>query len=117
MKVSVQVGVVFLLALFGLGAAIKCYSCLGVTGDCPATQDCKEDSCLKLDDKGGQKYRACINYSKCDNANLGLLYPSVSSFSFKCCQTDLCNGAPESAAKSSLIGLMFSLALFFWCIF
>lgn len=39
----------------------------------------------------------------------------VSSFTFKCCNSDLCNSAPSSAT-SSVIGVLASLAVMWWCI-
>ncbi len=42
-------------------------------------------------------------------------YFQVSSFTFKCCNSDLCNSAPSSAA-SSVIGLLALVAVMWWCI-
>lgn len=39
----------------------------------------------------------------------------VSAFTFKCCNSDLCNSAPLSAA-TSLIGLLASVLVLWWCI-
>lgn len=47
----------------------------------------------------------------CDIIN----YFQVSSFTFKCCNSDLCNSAPSSAT-SSVIGVLASLAVMWWCI-
>ncbi|XP_072527659.1 CD59 glycoprotein [Salminus brasiliensis] len=117
MKAFVGVSVVFGLALLGLGSAIKCYKCRDYTGSCTKTQDCRfEDSCLTLNERGGDTYRQCIKYSDCEFAMLSQMFPHVSSFTYKCCNSDLCNGAPMTIASSSLLSLLVSLAVLWWCV-
>ncbi|XP_028812577.1 CD59 glycoprotein [Denticeps clupeoides] len=117
MKTSAGISVVFCLALFGLGSAIKCYRCKDYTGTCTKTQDCNwEDSCLSLKERGGFIYRQCIKYSDCDYNRLSQMYPSVSAFTYKCCNSDLCNGATAAMAAKPLLGLLASLAVFWWCV-
>ncbi|XP_066509936.1 CD59 glycoprotein-like isoform X2 [Hoplias malabaricus] len=116
MKVFVGVSVVFGLALLGLGSAIKCYSCEDYTGICAKTQDCRlDDSCLTLYERGGNIHRQCIKYSECDFNMLKQMFPRVSSFTFKCCNSDLCNGASMTTASSSVLGLLVSLAVLWLC--
>ncbi|MCJ8747459.1 hypothetical protein PDJAM_G00153640 [Pangasius djambal] len=119
MKVFLQVSVVFVLALIGLGSAIKCYSCTDYTGSCSDTTNCASqyDGCLTLKERNGKIYRQCIQFSDCDTGVLGTMFPSVASFTHRCCNQDLCNGASVSAARTSVITLLLSLALFWWCIF
>ncbi|KAK1802472.1 hypothetical protein P4O66_022134 [Electrophorus voltai] len=117
MKVFMGVGVVFGLTLLGLGSAIKCYKCKDYTGSCSKTQDCRfEDACLSLYERGGSTYRQCIKYSDCEQSMLAQMFPHVSSFRYSCCMSDLCNSAPVNMAKSSVLGLLASLAVFWWCV-
>ncbi|XP_062845552.1 CD59 glycoprotein-like [Trichomycterus rosablanca] len=114
MKVFVPVGVVFVLALLSLGSAIKCFSCQDYTGNCAETSECsRDDACLTLNERGGKTYRKCIKYSDCEVSILSPMFPKVSSYSFRCCNQDLCNSAPVTAAGSSVLGLLFSLLLWF----
>ncbi|KAM9494443.1 CD59 glycoprotein [Clarias gariepinus] len=119
MRVYVQVGVVFVLALIGLGSALRCYTCTDYSGSCTTTGTCggQQDGCLTLVERNGKTYRQCIRYSECEYSNLGTMFSSVSNFKYNCCTKDLCNGASVSAAKTSVIALLLSLALFWWCIF
>uniref|UniRef100_A0A3Q2YWJ0 UPAR/Ly6 domain-containing protein n=1 Tax=Hippocampus comes TaxID=109280 RepID=A0A3Q2YWJ0_HIPCM len=59
---------------------------------------------------GGMTYRQCLKYSDCEYGRLGQMFPQVSSFTFKCCNSDLCNSA-HSAAASSLIGALVELII------
>ncbi|KAI4903809.1 hypothetical protein NFI96_001475 [Prochilodus magdalenae] len=63
---------------------------------------------------GGDTYRKCIKHSDCDYATLKQMFPQVASFSFRCCSTDLCNGAPQTTAISSVLGLLASMAVLLW---
>ncbi|XP_036439906.1 CD59 glycoprotein [Colossoma macropomum] len=117
MKGFVGVSVVFGIALLGLGSAIKCYKCRDYTGSCTKTQDCRfEDSCLTLNERGGETYRQCVRHSDCDYNLLSQMFPQVSSFTFKCCSSDLCNGASTTTISSSVLGLLVSLAVWWWCV-
>ncbi|AWO95479.1 putative CD59 glycoprotein-like [Scophthalmus maximus] len=53
-------------------------------------------------------YRQCLKYSDCEYSRLAQMFP-------QCCNSDLCNSAPSSAA-SSLIGLLASMMIMWWCI-
>ncbi|KAL7833638.1 hypothetical protein AOLI_G00285980 [Acnodon oligacanthus] len=116
MKIFVGASLVFCMALLGLGSAVKCYDCGDYTGSCTKTQDCGElkDSCLLLNGKGGETYRQCIKHSDCGYSLLSQRFPQVPSFTFKCCSSDLCNGA--STTSSSVLGLLVSLAVWWWCV-
>ncbi|XP_044200353.1 CD59 glycoprotein isoform X1 [Thunnus albacares] len=117
MKRSLGICVVMCCTLIGLGSAIRCYSCKDYTGSCSKQRDCSyDDACLTLTERGGMTYRQCLKYSDCEYSRLGQMFPQVSSFTFKCCNSDLCNSAPSSAA-SSLIGLLASVAVMWWCIY
>lgn len=65
---------------------------------------------------GGYIYRQCIKYSDCEYNRLSQMFPSVASFTYRCCTTDLCNAAPLTAAGKPLLGLLASLAVFWWCV-
>ncbi|TSQ58058.1 F-box only protein 3 [Bagarius yarrelli] len=119
MKLSVEVGLVFVLALIGLGSAIKCYSCIDYTGSCTQTSNCAahEDGCLTLKERHGKIYRQCVRYSDCTFSTLGSMFSKVSNFNYECCNQDLCNSASLSATRTSVIALILSLALFWCCIF
>ncbi|XP_060714865.1 CD59 glycoprotein [Tachysurus vachellii] len=118
MKVSVQVGMVFVLALIGLGSAIKCYDCVDYTGSCTQTRSCpaQEDGCLTLQERNGKTYRQCIRFSDCKSGILGSMFPKVGAFDHRCCHQDLCNDATVNTARTSVITLVLSLALLWWCI-
>ncbi|XP_037390325.1 CD59 glycoprotein-like isoform X2 [Pygocentrus nattereri] len=116
MKTFMGASLVFCMALLGLGSALKCYTCQGSIGSCTKTQDCTEpkNSCLMLKAKGGETYQQCIKYSDCDFKVLSPMFPQDSSFTFKCCNSDLCNGA--STTSSSVPGLLVSFAVWWWCV-
>ncbi|XP_043101216.1 CD59 glycoprotein [Puntigrus tetrazona] len=115
MKASVGVCVVFVLALVGLGSAIKCYSCKDYTGTCSKIRNCYyDDACVSVYERGGDTYRQCIKYSDCNYNVIGEKFPKLSSFKFSCCTSDLCNTAPVSVSSRSVVGILLSLALFWW---
>ncbi|NP_001313314.1 CD59 glycoprotein precursor [Danio rerio] len=118
MKASVGVCVVFVLALLGLGSAIKCYNCKDYTGACSKIKDCYyDDACLSVYERGGDTYRQCIKYSECDYSTVGVKFPKLSSFKFSCCTSDLCNSAPLSVSSRSVVAILLPLALFWWGVF
>ncbi|KAM6893543.1 CD59 glycoprotein-like [Xenentodon cancila] len=103
-------------ALIGLGSGIRCYSCKDYTSTCTKQRDCSyDDACLTLSERGGMTYRQCLKYSDCERSRVAQMFPQVSSFTFKCCNSDLCNSAPISAA-TSVIGLVASMVVMWWCI-
>ncbi|KAM9835974.1 CD59 glycoprotein [Aulostomus maculatus] len=113
---SVWTCVLLLSTLTTLGVAIRCYSCKDYTSSCSKQRDCSyDDACLTLTERGGMTYRQCLKYSDCEYSRLGQMFPQVSSFTFKCCNSDLCNSA-SSIAASSLIGLLASVVIVFWLI-
>ncbi|XP_051581078.1 CD59 glycoprotein-like [Myxocyprinus asiaticus] len=115
MKASVGVSVVFSLALLGLGSAIKCYNCKDYMGTCTKIRDCYyDDACVSVYERGGDTYRQCIKYSDCVFNTVAQRFPKLSSFKFSCCTSDLCNSA--SVAGHSVVGILLSLALFWWCV-
>ncbi|KAF7687872.1 CD59 glycoprotein [Silurus meridionalis] len=118
MKAIVQVSVVVLLALIGLGSALECYSCVDYTGGCNTVKTCsgQNDGCLTLKERNGRIFRQCVRFSDCHTSHLAPMFPNVASFTYSCCESDLCNGASVGAGRTSAIALILSLALF-WCIF
>nr|XP_055049137.1 CD59 glycoprotein [Misgurnus anguillicaudatus] len=97
-------------------SAIKCYKCENYSGArCTEQQVCTyEDACLYLHEKGGKTIRNCIRYTDCDNSRLSQKYPSISQYTYRCCNTDLCNGAPVTAARASLLPLL-AVLYGIWC--
>ncbi|XP_055062424.1 CD59 glycoprotein [Misgurnus anguillicaudatus] len=117
MKTSVGVCVVFSLALLGLGSAIRCYNCKDYTGTCTTEKSCYyDDACLTLYERGGDTYKRCIKYSECDHNTVAQKFPNIQSFTYSCCTSDLCNAANVSMASRSVLGILLSLALFWWCV-
>ncbi|KAI5618569.1 CD59 molecule, complement regulatory protein precursor, partial [Silurus asotus] len=117
MKSIVQVSVVVLFALIGVGSALKCYSCVDYSGKCDNVETCsgQNDGCLNLKERNGRNIRQCVRFSDCQSSLLAPMFPNVASFGFSCCESDLCNGASVGAGRTSAIALLLSLALF-WCI-
>ncbi|XP_068165774.1 CD59 glycoprotein [Antennarius striatus] len=114
MERSLGIGLLVFSALIGLGSTIRCFSCKDYTSSCYKQRDCSyDDACLTLNERGGMTYRQCLKYSDCEYSRLAQMFPQVSSFTFKCCNADLCNSAPSSAA-GSLIGALVSLVVI-WC--
>uniref|UniRef100_A0A672GQK8 UPAR/Ly6 domain-containing protein n=1 Tax=Salarias fasciatus TaxID=181472 RepID=A0A672GQK8_SALFA len=103
-------------ALIGLGAdGDPLLHCKDYTASC-TKQDCSyENACLTLNERGGMTYRQCLKYSDCVYSRLGPMFPQASKLHFKCCDSDLCNSAP-SLQQSSLIGLLTSLVVMWWCL-
>ncbi|KAF7643729.1 hypothetical protein LDENG_00234600 [Lucifuga dentata] len=115
MKRSLILSLVLCSTLIGPGWSIRCYSCKDYTSSCSKQRDCSyDDACLTLSERGGMTYRQCLKYSDCDYGRLAQMFPQVSSFTFKCCSSDLCNSAPSSTT-ASLIGLLVSMAATWWC--
>ncbi|XP_061760618.1 CD59 glycoprotein-like [Nerophis ophidion] len=114
MKFSVSVFLMICFSLMGLGSAIRCYSCKDYTASCSKQRDCSyDDACLTLTERGGMTFRQCLKYSDCEYSRLGQMFPQVSSFTFKCCNSDLCNSA-HSAAATSVIGVVASVVVTWW---
>ncbi|XP_008323628.1 CD59 glycoprotein-like [Cynoglossus semilaevis] len=114
MKRFLGITLMICCSLIGLGTAIRCYSCKDYTGSCSKQRDCSyDDACLSLYERGGMTYRQCLKYTDCDYNRLSQMFPHVSSFTFKCCNSDLCNSAPSTAA-SSLIGLLTTGLVMWW---
>lgn len=63
---------------------------------------------------GGDTYRECIKYSDCVHSVISEKFPKISSFKFSCCTSDLCNTAPVSVSSRSVVGILLSLAFFWW---
>uniref|UniRef100_A0A8C6S9E6 UPAR/Ly6 domain-containing protein n=1 Tax=Neogobius melanostomus TaxID=47308 RepID=A0A8C6S9E6_9GOBI len=77
--------------LTGPSDSIKCYSCQDYSGSCSKTEVCPlDDACLTLKARGGDTYRSCVRYSKCDFNILSWAFPTLSSFSYSCCNSELC---------------------------
>ncbi|KAA0724615.1 hypothetical protein E1301_Tti003883 [Triplophysa tibetana] len=106
------------MRLSSAGSALKCYKCEDYTGArCSTQQTCSyEDACLYLHEKGGKTFRRCIRYTDCDNSRLSQKFPSISQsqYTYRCCNTDLCNGAPVTVAHASIIPLLAALTGL-WC--
>lgn len=65
---------------------------------------------------GGDIHRQCIKYSECDHTTIAQKFPKIASFRFSCCASDLCNTGTMSQASHSVVGILVSLAFFWWCI-
>ncbi|XP_032412233.1 CD59 glycoprotein [Xiphophorus hellerii] len=116
MKRSLVICLLVCSSLVGLGSAIRCYSCKDYTASCTKQRDCSyDDACLTLVERGGMTYRKCLKYTECERSRLAQMFPQVSSFTFRCCNSDLCNSAPSSAA-GSVIGLLASVLVMWWCV-
>ncbi|XP_067104607.1 CD59 glycoprotein [Osmerus mordax] len=116
MRNSFGLCLAFCFAIFELGSAIRCYACQDYTGSCTKTQDCSlDDACLSLHVRGGDIIRRCIKNSECDFNQLSNAYPQVESFSYKCCTSNLCNGAVSISGGKPLLGLLVSLVGIWWC--
>lgn len=103
---------VFGLALLELGSALKCYTC--DKGLCNKTQVCTtEDSCLSAS-SGVNKYKQCLKYDDCNVMKLLQMFPGSQEIQFKCCTSDMCNAASLSVASHLVLGLLLSIALFWW---
>uniref|UniRef100_A0A8C6SA17 UPAR/Ly6 domain-containing protein n=1 Tax=Neogobius melanostomus TaxID=47308 RepID=A0A8C6SA17_9GOBI len=81
------------------GDSIKCYSCQDYSGSCSKTEVCPlDDACLTLKARGGDTYRSCVRYSKCDFNILSWAFPTLSSFSYSCCPAHCCTNAEALTA-------------------
>ncbi|XP_072308691.1 CD59 glycoprotein [Eucyclogobius newberryi] len=114
MKRSLGLALVLLSALLSVGESIKCVSCQDYTGSCTTTKECtQDDACLTLKARGGDTYRSCIKYTECEPERLDVIYPTISSYKFSCCTSDLCNSTAATSA-SVLIALLCSLLAMWW---
>ncbi|TRY78981.1 hypothetical protein DNTS_005254 [Danionella cerebrum] len=129
MKCSLGLLLVLCLATLGLGvkhygmrfssagSSLRCYKCEDYTGArCAVEQVCSyEDACLYLHEKGGKSIRRCIRYTDCDNSRLSQKFPSISEYTYRCCNTDLCNHGQVMAASSGVLPLLLALSSGLWC--
>ncbi|XP_036399555.1 CD59 glycoprotein-like [Megalops cyprinoides] len=117
MNTSLGIVLFLCLVIFSLGSALQCYKCSDYSGRCSNVQDCTyEDACLTLSERGGKTIRRCIRYTDCDNARLTQMFPAVSGFTYRCCSSNLCNSSPPTAMSKSVLGLLVSLVVFWWCL-
>ncbi|KAI1887951.1 hypothetical protein AGOR_G00180030 [Albula goreensis] len=118
MSTSLKVGVLFCLAMFSLGSALKCYKCSGLSeSDCTNVQQCSnEDRCLSATTKDGYTYRMCYFDSKC-SPEVVAKELGTSSVKFKCCNRDLCNYSPATVVSRPLLGLLVLIAICWWQLF
>uniref|UniRef100_A0A3B4WVB3 MAC-inhibitory protein n=1 Tax=Seriola lalandi dorsalis TaxID=1841481 RepID=A0A3B4WVB3_SERLL len=97
------------------GAALRCYNCIDNTGPCEKVQDCtNEDACLVLTGKGGKTVSQCIRYTDCKLSNLGVMFPSISSFTYRCCSSNLCNSGNAVTTTTPILALLGSLLTVCW---
>lgn len=114
MKFSLVLALLLLCVLLPLGESIRCYACQDYTGSCSKTKECSQvDACYTLKARGGDTYRDCSKFSECNFNDLSIKYPNIASFTFSCCNKDLCNSAPAASA-SVLIGVVCSLLAVWW---
>ncbi|XP_077425269.1 CD59 glycoprotein isoform X2 [Vanacampus margaritifer] len=110
--------VVMAMTFVHQGGALRCYKCADYTGRCENVRECTdEDACLTLSVQGGKTVRQCIRYTDCDNSRLSQMFPpAMSSFSYRCCNNNLCNSSGAvgvAPPPPMLIGCLLS-ALVFW---
>ncbi|XP_028441754.1 CD59 glycoprotein [Perca flavescens] len=106
----------FFLLLFcatlQMGSGLSCYKCADYTGQCETVQECtSEDSCVSLSEKGGKTIRQCIRYTDCNNARLGQLFPAMSDFNYRCCNSNLCNSGNAVATATPALALALTAAV------
>ncbi|XP_018618772.1 CD59 glycoprotein-like [Scleropages formosus] len=117
MNRSMGICLVFCLATFSLASALRCYKCSDYTGRCSNIQECSyEDACLRLHERGGKTIRQCIRYTDCDNVRLSQMFPAVTSFTYRCCSSNLCNSSTAVMISKPLLGSLASLLIFWWCL-
>ncbi|XP_064786588.1 CD59 glycoprotein [Oncorhynchus masou masou] len=115
MKRSLGLCLVVCFGILDLGCALRCFKCSDYTGRCENVQDCTyEDSCLSLSERGGKTIRQCIRYTDCDNSRLSQMFPAVSGFTYRCCNSNLCNSSTTIATRGPVFALMGSLLVFWW---
>ncbi|XP_035521351.1 CD59 glycoprotein [Morone saxatilis] len=109
----------FLLLCFGmlhLGSGLRCYKCADYTGQCQNVQECTfEDSCISLSERGGKTIRQCIRYTDCDNSRLSQMFPSIASFTYRCCSSNLCNSGNAVTTATPVLAAAASLLSVWWC--
>ncbi|XP_078112444.1 CD59 glycoprotein-like [Sander vitreus] len=108
----------FLLLFCGtlqMGSGLSCYKCTGYTGLCENVQDCTyEDSCISLSEKGGKTIRQCIRYTECNTGRLSQLFPSISGFTYRCCNSNLCNSGNGVTTATPALALAASVLSAWW---
>ncbi|XP_043981881.1 CD59 glycoprotein [Gambusia affinis] len=110
-------GLVLLLwsGMLHVGSGLRCYRCADYTGRCENVQECTfEDSCISLSDQGGKTIRQCIRYTECDVSRLTQMFPSISRFTYRCCNSNLCNSGSMAPAAGPVLVLLWSLLSLWW---
>ncbi|XP_062859414.1 CD59 glycoprotein isoform X2 [Trichomycterus rosablanca] len=114
MKYSAGLFLVICTVTVSVGSSLQCYKCSDYYGGwCSKVQDCSyEDSCLSLQEKGGKTIRQCIRYTDCDNSRLSQMFPALSGFTYRCCNTNLCNSGHR--VDTAVFTLLISLLALLW---
>ncbi|XP_028256659.1 CD59 glycoprotein-like [Parambassis ranga] len=97
MRSSVLLCLAVSFAMFGFGVSLQCYSCPdGTSSNCEVKVECNQgdDTCLKIT-SGENTYTRCVRYTDCDSGTLSTI-TGFPKFTFKCCQSKLCNGEKKS---------------------
>lgn len=63
---------------------------------------------------GGKTIRQCIRYTDCDVSRLTQMFPSISRFTYRCCNSNLCNSGSTAPAAGLVLVLLWSLLSLWW---
>uniref|UniRef100_A0A3Q2ZZQ4 MAC-inhibitory protein n=1 Tax=Kryptolebias marmoratus TaxID=37003 RepID=A0A3Q2ZZQ4_KRYMA len=97
------------------GSGLRCYRCSDYTGRCENVQECTfEDSCISLSERGGRTIRQCIRYTDCDISRLTQMFSYISSYTYRCCNSNLCNSGSTVAMATPVLALLGSVLSVWW---
>ncbi|XP_069077968.1 CD59 glycoprotein [Pleurodeles waltl] len=105
-----------LLGLFGSGYALKCFNCPIMSEKaCTTNVTCQagKDACLLIK-SGSARLTTCLAYNSCNNDFLAKEY-NLGTFSYDCCQKELCNSSVMTVVNKTIMSLVAMLALVWIC--
>ncbi|MEE6526091.1 hypothetical protein FKM82_026510, partial [Ascaphus truei] len=93
--------------------ALTCYNCKSYSAEkCQSNTECtvEEDACLQLFRTDGATWYQCYPYSKCNRDRINTDF-GINNFSYKCCQSNLCNGSVRAGLANAALLLSLTAAL------
>nr|XP_056708181.1 CD59 glycoprotein-like [Euleptes europaea] len=95
--------VAFVALFYPSESVIKCYDCSSTSSPCETQKNCSAefDSCIWVKLGEHIKTYSCWKSSQCEFKDIENHF-NTGSFSYKCCNSNLCNSSPLTIAGSMI---------------